>query len=97
MRDLSELSEDEAGLVNRAIEAYPAALSYTLDRDPPVFETARGLIEEGRVERIEVDDAEDPVTGNPVEGVMISYRLTDAQAEEIRRVAAAKQEGAQWN
>lgn len=96
MRDLSELSEDEAGLVNRAIQAYPAALSYTLDRDPPVYETASELIEEGRIERIEVDDARNPLTGIPAEE-MVGYRLTDSYAEEIRRIAAEKAEGAGWN
>ena len=97
MRVLSELTEQEAELVNRLIEAYPAALSYTPDRDPPVHEVARELIEEAGVERKQIDDAQDPVTGDPVEETVIAYRLTDEQAEEIRRVAAEKQEGAQWN
>jgi hypothetical protein len=37
------------------------------------------------------------VTGDPVEGIMIAYRLTDEQAEEIRRVATEKSEAADWN
>jgi hypothetical protein len=39
--------------------------------------------------RIEIDD--DPG------GDLIGYRLTDEYAEEIRRVAAEKSEGARWN
>ena len=49
MRDLSELSEQEADLVNGLITAYSAAIGYSLDRDPPVHEVAKELIEEGRV------------------------------------------------
>jgi hypothetical protein len=30
-------------------------------------------------------------------GDLIGYRLTDEYAEEIRRVAAEKSEGARWN
>ena len=82
MRDGSQLAELEAEYVNRLIQAYPAGLGYTLDRDPRDHMT--DLVAEGRVERKEIH-----------EGVF--YRLTDEHAEEIRRVAAAKAEGAEWN
>ena len=88
MRDASELTEREAELVNRLIKLYPAAGFYVPDRDPPVYEIAKELIEEGRVER-KVDD--------PEGGTMISYRLTNDYAEEIRRSAAAQAERARWN
>jgi hypothetical protein len=96
MRDVTELTEDEAELVNRLIEAYPAALSYEPDRDPPVHAIAKEVIEEGRVERKEIDDG-DPETGAPIDGILIAYRLTDEHAEEIRRSAAEKAKGAGWN
>jgi hypothetical protein len=96
VRDASEITEDEAELVNRLIEAYPAALSYTPDRDPPVHQLAMQLIEEGRITRQVLDDAKDPATGAPVE-TMIGYRLADEQAEEIRQVSAKKSDAAKWN
>jgi hypothetical protein len=97
MRDVTELTELEADLVNRAIKVYPGALGYHPDRDPAVYEVAVELIEEGRIERQEVDDGVDPVTGAQVDQIMVGYRLTDEYAEAIRRTAAEKAAGADWN
>jgi hypothetical protein len=90
MRDVTELTEHEAELMNRAIETYPGALGYRPDRDPPVREVAAELIEEGRIERREIHDPEDG-------SLWISYRLRDEAAEEIRRTAAEKAKGAGLN
>ena len=84
MRDLAQLTETEADLVTRLIYAYPGALGYAEHREPPVFEIAWELIEEGRVERIEIDNG-------------FAYRLTDQHAEEIRTIAAIKVDDARWN
>ena len=88
MRDITELSEHEAELMNRLIAAYPVGCGYAPDVDPPVHEVAKELIKEGRVERKEIDESEVQ---------MISYRLTSEYAEEIGRAAREKAEGADWN
>jgi hypothetical protein len=82
----TELTEQEAELVNRAIQAYPGGLGYRPDRDPQAI--AAGLIEEGRIERLEVTDDGEP---------FVTYRLRDDVAEEIRRIAAERAQGAGWN
>lgn len=84
MRDPTELTEAEAELVHRLIEAYPGALGYVLDRDPSVFAIAAELIEEGRVERLQVADG-------------VAYRLTDGHAAEVRQIAADRAGAAPWN
>ena len=94
MRDIAELTELEAELVNRAIEVYPGALGYSPGRDP--HEIAKELVSEGRLERLEIVDAVDVDTGLFAEG-MIAYRLTDQHAEEIRRSATQKAESARLN
>jgi hypothetical protein len=94
MRDLAELTELEAELLNRGITLYPGGLGYHPDREP--CQIAATLVEEGRLQRLEIDDAVDPETGTPVE-IMITYRLTDEFAEEIRRRAADRAKGAGLN
>ena len=84
MRDPTELTETEADLVTRLIATYPGALGYAQHREPAVFEIAAELIEEGRVERIEIDNG-------------AAYRLTDGHAEEIRQIASVKADGARLN
>ena len=84
MRDLAQLTETEADLVTRLIHAYPAALGYARHREPAVRAIARELLEEGRVERIEIDDG-------------AAFRLTDEHAEEIRQIASTKADAARYN
>jgi hypothetical protein len=43
-------------LLDRLVELYPAAAAYEVERDPPVHQVAKPLIEEGAVERDEVED-----------------------------------------
>jgi hypothetical protein len=88
MRDANELTENEAELVNRLIEVYPAGLGYTLDREPPMRELSAELVAKGRVERKQITEGD---------LTFVSYRLTDEHAEEIRRVAAERAENAGWN
>jgi hypothetical protein len=89
MREVTELTELEAELIRRPLLVYPGALGYSPARDPR--ELAAELVNEGRLERVEVVDAVDPNTGLFAEW-MIAYRLSDQHAEEIRRSAAAKAE-----
>jgi hypothetical protein len=99
LRDISELSEEEAGWVKRLLIMYPEGFGYDLDRDPLVREFAAELVAEGRVERKEIDDGINPQTGEPARP-QISYRLTDEHAEEIRRwvhAADAKRDAALFN
>jgi hypothetical protein len=89
MRDVSELSEEEAGWVKKLTIMYPEAFGYGPDKDPDVRTFAAELIEEGRVERVELPEGE----GAP----QVAYRITDDYAEEIREQAKEKGEDAQWN
>jgi hypothetical protein len=88
MRSVSELSQLEAEFVTMLIEAYPAGQGYIPERDHDVRDLTVDLVAEGRVERTEI---------NELDASGVSYRLTDKFAEQVRRTAADRAEGAHLN
>ena len=97
MRDLSELSEEEAGFVRRLLIMYPGEGSATTSIVTLPYAPLLGeLIAEGYVERKEIDDGINPQTGEPARP-QISYRLTDEHADEIRLAAERRSAAAKDN
>jgi hypothetical protein len=88
MLDVSELTEDQAGLVRRLIETYPGGLAYRKGRE--VHALAAPLVEAGYLTRMTETDL-------PGLGEEIAYKLSEDYAEQVRGTAKEKGEAAQWN
>ena len=84
----TDLTPDEAQLLDRLAAQYPNALGYKPDRDASIAELASRMIDAGWVERIEVSE--------PLQPVCIAYRLTDVCVEELH-LQVNRREAATWN
>lgn len=85
---LTELTSDQRELLDRLVEVYPRALHWVPEREPPVLEVVRPLIEAGAVTRDELIVKGERLT---------AYRLSAKMVAQFIRTAADNAADAELN